>query len=168
VLVYGKVLISQVNKQVLFFKLEYDEDTEERYWKQYNQLDLCGSIYYIRGNTRIQVITDAKIYFYLIDKLTLEPTLENVMKNYMVCSQMMFGPKVRFSIAYKTNENSYTIFSKKYEHDFKSTISNENFEKAVGLELSSSNHFLVTQIDKIFVLDQETYEIVDQIPINLF
>jgi hypothetical protein len=29
-----------------------------------------GQIYFIRGNVRIQIITDEKIYFFLIDKET--------------------------------------------------------------------------------------------------
>ena len=36
-------------------------------------------IFYIKGNIRIQITTDEFIYFYLIDKETLMPTLENVM-----------------------------------------------------------------------------------------
>jgi hypothetical protein len=43
-------------------------------------------IYFIKGNKRIQVTTDEKVYFYLIDPVTFEPTLENVMFNYMNCS----------------------------------------------------------------------------------
>lgn len=62
-----------------------------------------GQIYFIRGNVRIQIITDEKIYFFLIDKKSFEPELENVMYNYMNCAVMMFGPLVRFAITYKTN-----------------------------------------------------------------
>lgn len=62
-----------------------------------------GQIYFIRGNVRIQIVTDEKIYFYMIDKETCVPRLENVMNNFMQCSQMMFGTKVRYGITYKTN-----------------------------------------------------------------
>jgi len=66
-----------------------------------------GQIFFIRGNVRIQVATDSKIYFYLIDKDTMEPHLENVMYNFMNCSQMMFGAKVRYGITYKANQPGF-------------------------------------------------------------
>ena len=72
-------------------------------WRQYKVIEKRGFIYYIKGNIRIQITTDDKIYFYLIDKETLMPHLENVMYNYMGCNQCMFGSKVRYAVTYKTN-----------------------------------------------------------------
>ena len=45
-----------------------------------------GFIYYIKGNTQISITTDDKIYLYLMNYETLEPSLENVINNYMQCS----------------------------------------------------------------------------------
>ena len=43
-------------------------------WIEYCRLDgIRGNIYFIKGNKRIQLITDEKIYFYLIDQITLMP-----------------------------------------------------------------------------------------------
>lgn len=70
-------------------------------WVQYNSINVRGFIYFIRGNVRIQITTDRLIYFYLIDPETFEPTLENVMYNYMMCNQMMIGAMKRYSITYK-------------------------------------------------------------------
>lgn len=39
----------------------------------------------------------------MIDLETFEPKLDNVMYNFMGCSQMMFGSKVKYGITYKTN-----------------------------------------------------------------
>jgi hypothetical protein len=39
--------------------------------------NMRGQIYFIKGNIRIQVVTDTKIYFFLVDKKTFEPKLEN-------------------------------------------------------------------------------------------
>lgn len=103
VLVYNNALIARSSSDILFFKIEKDEDTEERKWKLYHDIEVRGFIYYIKGNVRIQVTTNDKIYFYLIDKDTLEPELENVMNNFMSCNQMMFGSKVRYCVTYKTN-----------------------------------------------------------------
>ena len=99
-LLYDQALIVRSSSSILFFKI--DEETQK--WTKYcEKKDMRGQIYFIRGNVRIQIITDEKIFFFLIDKQTFEPTLENVMNNYMNCSVMMFGPLVRFSITYKTN-----------------------------------------------------------------
>ena len=45
--------------------------------------------------------TDEKIHFYIINQETLEPEPENVMYNFMECSTLMFGPKVRYGVSYK-------------------------------------------------------------------
>ena len=102
-LIYDSALIARSSSDILFFKIEKDEEEGTRSWKQYKILNVRGFIYYIKGNVRIQITTDDKIYFYLIDKETFEPIFENVMSNYMNCNQMMFGSKVRYCVTYKTN-----------------------------------------------------------------
>ena len=99
-MVYDECLITRSSNSILFFKI----DKETGHWKQFTQLEnIRGQIYFIKGNVRIQVTTDEKVYFYLIDKETFMPNLENVMYNFMQCSQTMFGTRVRFGITYKTN-----------------------------------------------------------------
>jgi hypothetical protein len=83
-------------------------------WKQFHALPHKGFIFFIKGNVRIQITTDEKIYFYLIDSETLMPILENVMYNYMDCNQTMFGKKVKFCVTYKTNMNSFDVYRRKY------------------------------------------------------
>lgn len=83
VLLYGKALIVRSSSTVLFFKQVYDKVSETWSWTQYNEIAVRGLIYYIKGNIRIQVTTEKYIYFYLIDKETFEPELENLMYNYM-------------------------------------------------------------------------------------
>jgi len=102
-LINGKALVSQCSGQIQFFKLILDEFTQERHWSNYQTINMQGSIYYIKGNKRMQVTTTEKIYFYLIDPKCFEPTLENVMYNFMGCSEMMFGSKASYCITYKTN-----------------------------------------------------------------
>lgn len=101
-LIYNSALIARSSSDILFFKIEKD-DEGLRTWKLYKTLEVRGFIYYIKGNVRIQITTDDRIYFYLIDKETFEPIFENVMANYMGCNQMMFGSKVRYGVTYKTN-----------------------------------------------------------------
>lgn len=75
------------------------------------------------------------------------PTLENVMYNYMGCNQMMFGSKVWYGITYKTNERSFDIYRRKFMHNLKVNVLNENMEGAFGLSLPNLNCFLVAQVD---------------------
>ena len=97
-IVFDKALIVRSSNSMLFFK----KDEEEGKWKQYHKIDNTrGNIFFIRGNIRIQITTETKIYFYLIDKETFEPELENVMYNFINCSSLMFGSRVRYGIAFK-------------------------------------------------------------------
>ena len=86
-LINNKALIARSSSKVLFFKIFEDEDDPDiKLWKKYNELEVRGFIYFIKGNKRIQITTDDLIYFYLIDPETFEPELENVMFNFMGCN----------------------------------------------------------------------------------
>jgi len=85
VLVYERALIARSSQDILFFRIEKDEEGR-RMWQQYHDIPLMGFIYYIKKNTRIQVTTADKVHFYTIDNETLMPTLENVMSNFMGCT----------------------------------------------------------------------------------
>jgi hypothetical protein len=63
------------------------------------------------------------------------PELENVMYNYMQCSYMMIGPKVRYCVTYKNDSRGYNIFRAKYVHNFKVNVQNDNLEGSKILEL---------------------------------
>ena len=116
---------------------------------------------------RIQITTDEKIFFYLIDQDTLEPKLENAMFNYMNCTQMMFGAKVRYCITYKTNQRSFNIYRRKYMHNFKVPMVKENLEGSKGIEFQNLGVFLVTKVDRIIIYDSNTFQEVSEIPISL-
>lgn len=136
-LIYNTALIARSSSSILFFKVEKELETEVRRWKQYDELHIRGLIYYIKGNVRIQVTTDDKICFYLIDKETFKPTLENVMYNYMQCNQMLFGSRVRYCLTFKNNQRNFEVFKRAYYHDFKVPVQSENLEGSIGLELMS-------------------------------
>ena len=124
-MLFDEALVTRSSGSILFFKLKHDvhEVDHRGTWSLYHTIeDMRGSVYFIRGNVRIQIVTDEKIYFYLIDKKTLMPHLENVMFNFMHCSQMMFGSRVRYGISYKTGQPNFTIYTRKYFHNFKVQI----------------------------------------------
>ena len=158
-LINNKALIARSSSRILFFKIYSDEDDPNiKFWKEYRSLNVRGFIYFIKGNKRIQITTDDKIYFYLIDPITFEPELENVMYNFMDCNQMMFGSKVKYGITYKANQKSFDIYRRKYQHDFKVQVNDLNLEGSLGIDLTNLDAFCVTQIDKIFIFDAETFE----------
>jgi len=116
-----------------------------------------GQIYFIRGNVRIQVTTDERIYFYIIDKETFIPTLENCMNNFMACSQMMFGARVFYGITFKANQPGFQIYSRKYFHNFKVAVTTQNYEGSVGCNLSNMKSYVMAEKTKIGVYDQHTF-----------
>ena len=78
-LIYGEVLVVRSSESILFFKQERDSLTNTFHWDEYHSIKVRAFIYYIKGNIRIQVTTDDLVYFYIIDKETFMPHLENVM-----------------------------------------------------------------------------------------
>jgi hypothetical protein len=153
-LLFDEALVTRSSSSILFFKI----DPETGLWKQYHRFDnMRGQIYFIRGNIRIQVVTDEKVYFYMIDTKTFIPTLENVMYNYMQCSMMMFGARVRFGITYKSNQPGCQFYTRKYFHNFKVAITNENYEGAKGCNLPSLNSYIISGKQRIGVYSCTNY-----------
>ena len=134
-LIYNKALCAGTSDCTNFYKLEWDEIAEKRLWKCYKTLNVAGSAYYTKGNIRIQIVQQEKIFFYLVDRDTLMPELENVMYNYMQCSYMMIGPKVRYCVTYKNDSRGFNIFRAKYVHNFKVNVQKDNLEGSKILEL---------------------------------
>ena len=94
VLVYDEILIATSGPFIHFIKNSYDKDKKVKVWQTYYTIKRRANIYFTKGNIRITLTTDDLILFYLIDKKTLMPHLENVMSNFMDCSVCMFGKKV--------------------------------------------------------------------------
>ena len=94
-----------------------------------------GSLYYIKGNIRINITTDDKIYYYIVNDKEFMPKLENVMFNFMNCTSIIFGSKVRYACCFKQGQNEFEIYTRRYEHNFKVNVLKENFEGSKGLFL---------------------------------
>jgi hypothetical protein len=157
-LINETVLVARSSSQILFFKLELDEFTGESEWVNYYTIEKGGNIYFVKGNKRIQIVTDEKIYFYIMDLETFEVKLENVMNNFMNCSVMMFGKMVKYCITFKSNESGIDIYRKKYEHDFKVCTVEMDLDGSRGLPVMSMNAFLVSQIDTVKFFDIDSYK----------
>ena len=86
------------------------------------------------------------------------PTLENVMYNFMNCSQMMFGKMVKYCITYKTNQKSFDIHRRKFVHDFRVNVVPADLDGSRGLPIETMNAFLVSMVDVIKFYDIDTFE----------
>jgi hypothetical protein len=162
----NRALIARTSSSVTFFKIKVTEEGE-KLWHVYQTLPIRGFLFYIKGNIRIQICTDEKIYFYIIDQETLIATLDNVMYNFMDCVQMMIGPKVKYCVTYKNGQRSFNVFRAKYMHDFRQTVRAENLEGAKALEFTATNTIIVALLDQLNVYDSITYEKLYNIPIKL-
>ena len=103
----------------------------------------------------------------MIDLETYEVQLENVMNNFMNCSVMMFGAKVKYCVTYKNNETCIDIYRRKYEHDFKVCTVEMDLDGSRGLPVESMNAFLVSKIDTIQFFDIDTFREIKQCEIQV-
>ena len=154
-LLFDKALVTRSSNSILLFKI----DEETGLWTQYHKLpNLRGNIYFIKGNVRIQVVTDEAISFFIFDKQTLMPRLENKMNNDMQCSMMMFGKRVRYGVAYKSNQPGFRIYSRKQYHNFKVAIDSNNFEGSKGCNLKGMNAYAIATNKNITINDVESFK----------
>lgn len=166
-LLFDQALCIRSSGRILFFKQIFDPVNQEKRWELYHEMKHRGFIYFIRGNVRIQITTDRLIYFYQIDPETLMPTMENVMQNYMMCNQMMIGAAKRYCITYKQNERCFDIYQRKYMHNLRVCVNNDNFEGCKTVEFPSSNLVLISKKDKVITYDNENFTEVGTIPVTL-
>ena len=164
----NKVLVARSSSQILFFKLQEDEITKKQIWQHYWTIAERGNIFFIKGNDQMQITTDEKIFFYIIHPETYEPILENVMNNFMSCTQMMFGSRAKYCITYKTNQRSFDIYRRKFEHDYKVCVVQDNLDgsKCLAMQTANMNSLLVCKNDTIRFYDIDTYQEIESCKIK--
>jgi len=70
---------------------------------------------------------------------------------------MMFGSKVKYGITFKTNQKSFDVYRRKFEHDFRVNVVEYDLDGSKGLPIEDMNAFLITRGDKIEFYDIDTY-----------
>lgn len=75
------------------------------------------------------------------------PELENVANNYMECSMMLLGTKMRYAVAYTRMGKQIKLYKRKYSHDLQVQINDYKLEGSQCLELQTFDVFLVTMIN---------------------
>jgi hypothetical protein len=89
---------------------------------------------------------------------TFIPELESVFYNFMDASQMIFGPsKKGFCIAYSEHQEDFNVYTRKYHHNFKVSISDENLEGAVGANLNTSQMYIIADEREVAIYGMDDY-----------
>ena len=161
------VLMVTSGIRVEFYKRKACDFTGVLNWKVYTTVELRGFLYYMPGNVRIQITTNEKIFFYIIDLETYMPKLDNVMNNYMRCSQMMFGPRVNYCLTFMTNQVGFDIYRRKYQHSFKAPIIYDNYDKSCCIELRGTKQVLLSKKDRVDIFESDLYKFEDEIRLEL-
>lgn len=153
-LVFNKALVARSSTKMIFFKIHQ----ETKRWTPYHTIpNMRGTVFFIRGNVRIQITTERKIYFYLIDPKTLMPELENVMYNFINCSSLLIGSMKRYAVGFKASQKDFEVFTRKQYHNFKVCIDSNNFEGAVGCELPLLNSYAMAQKLTVGIYDEMSF-----------
>ena len=108
-----------------------------------------------------------KIYFYTIDE-SLLPKLKNVSFNYLGDLSTLISKNMIFCVSFRLNTKNFTIITKKYNQAFNVKLSNEQFEGVRSLDLPKSNLFLISNINKLKIYNQETFQFIDVMLVELF
>jgi len=72
---------------------------------------------------------------------------------------MMFGAKVRYGISFKANEPGFKIYTRKYFHNFKVAITTNNYEGAVGENMTKMGTYVMAEKTKIGVYDNKNFNL---------
>ena len=59
------------------------------------------------------------------------------------------------------------MWTRKYEQDFKAHVNHTDFENAIGLTIEDVNFFMVADDECIYMYDDITYKLVDQLELDL-
>ena len=79
------------------------------------------------------------------------------MYNFMKCTQVMFGKKVRYGITYKNNERGFDVYERKAMHNMKVKVQGQSYEGSKGLEIATMKAYIVTEVDKINIYDSISF-----------
>lgn len=171
-LIYGEVLVATCSNRILFFKQIWDKMDELTKWVEFDEIKVRGFVNYIKATNpnehhRIQITSDKLIYFYIIDKDTFKPELENVMNNFYRCTQMLIGGYNKYSINYKQNQACFDVYTRKYMHNLRVTSNSANYENCKAIEIISSRLLMVTKLNRVVMYDINTLKECGEIPIEL-
>ena len=118
------------------------------------------------GTQEFCISTDKHIYFYSVEDDGMTK-LQNVMQNYMKCTQIMFGKSKKSAITFNANEKSFEIYQRKFLHNLRVCANSTNMVGAKAIEIITMDQIFVTNIDCIDIYNSTYFRKVGSIPIPL-
>ena len=85
------------------------------------------------------------------------PVLDNVMYNFVGCTNILFGSRSRYCITYKLGLTSISIWRRKYFHSYLAKIDSNSFNDSKGLSVNSQYQYFLTSGKNIQIYDQNSY-----------
>jgi hypothetical protein len=153
----NEILITRSSMQILFFRKMQDKSTGNKVWQQYHSFQSKGLVSGNQSVGTFQVIEDQYINFYEFCEETWIPKLQNVMMNFMQCGMILFVESQKFCITYKQNQNNFTSYKRKVNHDFKVRVNDGNFCGAVGSNIENEEVFIVHHNGQLILFDDADY-----------
>ena len=89
-----------------------------------------------------------------------------VMLNYMKCTSLMFGSRVRFGIGFTERERNVTIYQRKMFHNFKVYLDQNKFNDAVAIDLPLQKKYMIGNQALIQIRAHGTHEVVETIKVK--
>lgn len=80
---------------------------------------------------------------------------------------MMFGSKVKYGITLSQNQADFNIYKRRYEHNFKSTLLDENLNRSSCVEIKKIQAFLVSKKNNVRLFDSLTFKVRSSIDIDI-
>ena len=79
------------------------------------------------------------------------PELENVINNYMQCSQLIFGTKGWYCLSFKNELRNFYVHQRKLIHSYSACITDEDLDHSIGVKVGSLDGFLVSKGNEILL-----------------
>jgi hypothetical protein len=103
----------------------------------------------ITGNIQIVITTAEKIYFYTLEAKTDEPLLENIIFNFMKCTNVVMGTRAKFFFSYTQLKQGFDIIKRKYFHHYEAPLTSDNFENCKGIEITAAKVLVLSNGTKL-------------------
>lgn len=153
---------------MLFFKLRVKQNWEvpdatpgrlldNLEWYNFKTIARNGRVFFMKRNKHIQITTTDQVEFYEFNEATCEPYLTNVVNNFMECSVMMYGGGGKYCVTYKSAQKEFDVYKRKYVHDFKVQVEEQNFEGSKGLFFENDNCLIINQGNRLRFYDAEKF-----------
>ena len=115
------------------------------------------------------MVTDTHVYFYKFDEdsKSLIPKLVTTMNNFMGCISLLVDSNDKICVSYKSGQNNFTTYKRKYDHGFREIIDSTSREGTCGLSFPSKGMFMISDDDYVQIHGEKNYKLINRINVPL-